>query len=207
MQGGRIIYPRKRGLSQEQKELAARGSYSVIVVVVALFLIRPVMVSQILNRAEAYSAFGYFDESKRQCNKVLLIDGNNSQAWCQLGHVYRAEGELDMAQVAYQKATEADPANKPANYELAMMHVQSGRHKEAIAYLEQVRALGPDQGQRLQRDGFSYHKGSLIMLITCYEKAGEPAKAQFTQEELRVFYPDSISLDQPETRPQRPRED
>jgi tetratricopeptide (TPR) repeat protein len=192
MQGKQVIYPRRRGLSQEHKELAARGSYSVILIVVALFLIRPFAVSQILGRAEAYSAFGLFEESKRQCNKVLLIDGNNSQAWCQLGHIYKAEGDRDAARMAYQKATEADPTNKQANYELGVICVQDGRHENAIRHLEQVRALGPDRNERLQRDGLSYHKSALSLLITSYEKTGDPAKAQFTREEMRVFYPDSI---------------
>ncbi len=206
MQGGRIIYTKKRGLSQGQKELAARGSYSIILVVLALFLIRPLIVSQILSRAEAYSAFGMFDESKRQCNKALLIDGNNGQAWCQLGHIHRAEGDLDMARAAYQKATEADPANKPANYELALLYIQDGRYEDAIRYFEQVRALGPDEGQRLQHDGFSYHKSALKTLIACYEKVGDRVKAQFTREEMRVFYPDTMSSAGPHVQLNQPHQ-
>ncbi len=163
-----------------------------ILVVFALFLIRPLLVSEILNRAEAYSAFGLFNESKRQCNKVLLIDGNNSQAWCQLGHIYQAEGDLDTALMAYQKATEADPTNRPANYDLALLHLQGGRYEQAIPYLERVRTLGPDRGQRLEQDGFSYHRSALSTLIACYEKAGDSTKAQFTREEMRVFYPHSV---------------
>lgn len=193
MQGGKLIYRRKHGLSQAQKELAARSSYSVILVVVALFLIRPLMVSQVLSRAEAYSAFGLFEESKRQCNKALLIDGNNSRAWCQLGHIHKAQGDPNMAQTAYQQAIEADPDNKVAHYELAVLHLHNGRHAEALRHLEQVRAAGPDQGQRLPREGFSYHKMALSLLITCYEAVGDPAKAQFTREELRIFYPNSVS--------------
>jgi tetratricopeptide (TPR) repeat protein len=198
MQGGQVIYPKKRGLSQEQKEWAARGSYSIIVIVLALFLIRPLMVSQILSRAEAYSAFGLLEESKRQCNKALLIDGNNSRAWCQFGHIYKAEGDREAALAAYQKATEADPANKQANHELGMMYVQDGRHEDAIRYLEQVRALGPDKNDRLHQDGFSYHKSALILLVRCYEKTGDLAKAKFTREEMRVFYPDTIATEQPQ---------
>ena len=193
MQGGQVVYRRKRGLSQEHKELAARASYSVIMIVVALFLIRPLMVSQILSRAEAYSALGMFDESRRECNKALLFDTDNSKAWCQLGHIYKAEGDLDTAQVAYEKAAEADPTNKPASYELATLYLRSGRYEDAIVLLEQVRSLGPDRGQRLQHDGFSYHKSALSLLLTCYEKTGAASKAQFTREEMRVFYPDTIS--------------
>ncbi len=207
MQGRQIIYRRKCGLRQEQKELAAKGSYSVILIVLALFIIRPLMVTQILSRAEAYSAFGLFDESKRQCNKALLIDGDNSRAWCQLGRIHKAEGDLDLALAAYQRAAEADSTNKPAHYELAMLYIQDDCHEEAIPHLEQVRALGPDKGQRLQQDGFSHHKSALSMLIGCYEKVGDPAKAQFTWEEMRVFYPDSISPDPSRPHVRQPRED
>ena len=165
MQSGQIVYRRKRGLSQEQKELAARGSYSVILIVVALFVIRPLMVSQMLSRAEAYAALGLFDESRRQCNKALLFDTDNSQAWCQLGHIYKAEGDLDTAQAAYEKATEADPSNKPAGYELATLYLRNGRYEEAIVLLDRVRVLGPDDSQRLEHDGFSYHKSALNLLL------------------------------------------
>jgi tetratricopeptide (TPR) repeat protein len=207
MQGGQIIYPQRRRLGPEYKELAARGSCSIILVVLALFLIRPLMVTQILSRAEAYSAFGLFEESKRQCSKALLIDGNNSRAWCQLGHIHKAEGDLDTACAAYEKAAEADSTNRSAHYELAMLHAQGGRYEEAIPYLEQMRALGPDEGERLQQDGFSYHKSALSMLILCYEKAGDSVKAQFTREEMRVFYPDCIPPDQPPAPPDKPQRD
>lgn len=207
MQGGQIIYPKRRRSGAEYKEFVARGSCSVILVVLALFLIRPLMVTQILSRAEAYSAFGLFEESKRQCSKALLIDGNNSRAWCQLGHIHKAEGDLDLASAAYQKAAEADPTNRPARYELAMLHVQAGRCDEAIPYLEQLRVLGPDEGERLQQDGFSYHKSALTMLFLCYEKAGDSAKAQFTREEMRVFYPDYTLPDQPAVPPDKSQED
>jgi hypothetical protein len=73
--------------------------------------------------------------------------------------------------------------------------------------LEQMRALGPDKGERLQRDGFSYHKSALTMLILCYEKAGDSARAQFTREEMRVFYPDCTPPDQAPVPPDQPQED
>ena len=67
------------------RELAAKSSFSLILIVVLLFLIRPLMVGQILSRADAYSTCGLYDESKRQCSKVLLMDGSNSTAWYLLG--------------------------------------------------------------------------------------------------------------------------
>jgi tetratricopeptide (TPR) repeat protein len=207
MQGGKIVYPKKRGLRQEHKELAAKGSYSIILIVLTLFLVRPLMVTQMLSRAEAYSAFGLYDESKRQCNKALLFDGDNSRAWCQLARIHKAEGDLDMALAAYQKAAEADPTNKAAHYELAMLYAQDKCYEQAIPYFEQVRSLGPDNGDRLQQDGFSHHKSALTMLIMCYEKVGDTTKAQFTREEMRVFYPDCTVSDQPQVQPDESQED
>jgi len=136
-----------------------------------------------------------FDESERQCNKALLFDSDNSEAWCQLGHIYQAEGDRGPAIVAYERATEANPNNRPGCYALGTLYLQAGRYKEAIGLLEQVRSLGTDKGQRLQHDGLSYHKSALSLLSTCYEKIGDSAKARFAQEEMRMFYPDSISAD------------
>jgi hypothetical protein len=70
-----------------------------------------------------------------------------------------------------------------------------------------VRALGPDKGDRLQQDGFSFHKSTLQMLIACYEKVGDSDKARFTREEMRVFYPDSTVPDQPPTEPHELQEE
>ena len=207
MLGGRIINRRKPGLSPEQKEWAARGSYSVILIVVTLFVIRPLMVSQILSRAEAYSALGMFDESERQCNKALLFDSDNSQAWCQLGHIYKAECDLETALVVYKKAAETDPTNKSAYYALATLYLQDGCYRDAIGLLEQVRTLGPDKSERLAHDGFSYHKSALSLLLTCYEKVGDSSKARFTREEIRVFYPDSISNEPANPQADEPSED
>jgi hypothetical protein len=67
-------YQERRRRRQEYKELAAKNCCSVIVVVIALVALRPLMVDQILGRAEAYSAVGRLDESQRECDKALLID-------------------------------------------------------------------------------------------------------------------------------------
>lgn len=195
MENGQVICSRRKTLSNGYKELAAKGSYSVIFIVLALIALRPVMVDQMISRADAYSAYGMQEDSKRQCNKALLLDSDNSEAWCRLARIYLAEGNRDMAYGAYLSATRADAANKPAHYELGMMYAQDHLYKEAIPYLDQVRKLGPDKPGSIQRGGFPYHKTALDMLALCYEKAGDIAKAEFTLEEIRVFYPDYAKPD------------
>ena len=197
MQEGQIIVPRRRTAKHDYRDIAAKGSYTVIFVVLALVAIRPLMVNQILGRADAYAAFGLRDDAERQCNKALLLNGDNSQAWCQLARLYKGRSDRDMACGAYQNATEADPQNVPAQFELGMMYAQDDRHQMAIPHFEQVRKLGPDQAVLPPNNGFPYHRASLDMLILCYEKVGDSTKAEFTLKELRVFYPHYVRSEAP----------
>jgi tetratricopeptide (TPR) repeat protein len=171
------------------RELAAKSSLSVILVIVLLFLIRPLMVKQILSRADAYSTCGLYDESKRQCSKVLLLDNNNSTAWYLLGCIHKAQKNVDQAYAAYNKATQTDPANVRAQFELGMMYAQDNLYRQAIPCFEQVRTCQAEEAKKGEHTEFSYHRAALNMLLLCYQKAGETAKAQLTQEELRVYYP------------------
>ena len=195
MENGEIICPRRRTRTGDYRELAAKGSYSVILVVLGLVALRPVMVNHILSRADAYSTFGLYEESKRQCTKALLLDNDNSEAWCRLARIHRAQGNQEMAYGAYQMAAQADATNKPAHFELAGMYAQDELYQQAISYLEQVRKLGPDKPKHLHASGFPYHQASLGLLALCYEKAGDIDKAEFTLEEIRVFYPEDAKAD------------
>lgn len=190
-----LAYRQQRERVQEYKETAAKSCYSLIIVVVALVLMRPMMVNQILSLASAYSSVGLLDESMRQCDKALLIDGESSQAWCQLARIHKAEGNREMAYGAYCRAVEADVANRPAHYELGMMYVEDDQHQLAIPHFEQIRAAGPRKSKDGQPEATPYHKLALDVLALCYEKAGEPTKAEFTLEEIRVFYPGQCDAD------------
>lgn len=189
MAEGQVIYPRTRRDWQRSRELLANGSYSVILMVIGLIAVRPLMVNQILGRADAYSSFNLYDEARRQCDKVLLIDADNSRAWYLLARIYRAQGDGDAAYGAFHKATEADPTNVPANFELALMYIEDGQPQQAVPYLDQVRQLESGHAHQPISNGFAYHRAALDMLVLCYEQVGDTTKAEFTREELRVFYP------------------
>ena len=186
-----LAHRERRERVQEYKETAAKSCYSLIIIVVALVLLRPVMVNQILGLASAYSSVGLFDDSMRQCDKALLLDGDSSGAWCQSARCYKARGDRDMACGAYQKAVQADASNRAANLELAVMYVEDGRHELAIPCLEQVRRLGPEKTTAAGSRGTSCHQASLELLILCYEKVNETAKVEVALKEARIFYPNS----------------
>ncbi len=182
----------KRDRTEAYKDLLTSGSYSVIFVVIGLIAIRPLMVNQILSRAEAYSAFGLFEESKRQCDKALLIDSDNSRAWCSLGRAEKSLGDPNLACVAYLKATAANPDNMPAHFELALMYAQQKQYQEAIAHFDQVRKLDSDRAGQSLDGRFAYHRAALDMLLICYEKTGDPEKVEFTRKEIGVYYPHDV---------------
>jgi tetratricopeptide (TPR) repeat protein len=199
-----LAYRQRRERVQEYKEAAAKSCYSLIIIVVALVLLRPMMVNQILGLASAYSSVGLLDESMRQCDKALLIDGESSGAWSQSARIYKARGDRDLAYGAYQKAVQADASNRPANFELAMMYFEDGRHALAIPYFEQVRKLGPEKAMARSTTQNSYHRASLEMLILCYEKENDAAKMEVALKEARIFYPhSSIAQDHPSPLPEK----
>jgi tetratricopeptide (TPR) repeat protein len=179
------------------RELGAKSASSVIVVIVLLFLIRPLMVRQILSRADAYSTCGLYDESKRQCGKALLLDGNSSTAWYLLGCVHKAQKNTDEAYAAYNKATQTDPTNVPAQFDLGMMYAQDNLYRQAIPCFEAVRVCKAEEAKKGTQAELSYHRAALNMLLFCYQKTGDTAKAQLTQEELRVYYPNQTQSGTP----------
>jgi len=189
MANGQILVPRRRRPEHDYRDLASKGAYSVIFVVLTLIAIRPLMVRHMLDRADAYADMGLTEDSRRQCNKALLLDEDNTRAWYRLAHIYNDHGDREMAYDAYQRATDADVRNVPAHFELGSMYAHDGRHQMAIPYLEQVRKLGPAQTAPLGKQGVPYHRAALEMLILCYDKVGDATKAEFTLKELRVFYP------------------
>jgi len=186
-----ILYRQRQQRRQEYKELAAKSCYSLLIVTIALVAVRPLLVDQILSRADAYSAVGQLEESQRQCDKALLIDDNSSQAWCQLARIRKVKGDRAGAYEAYSKAVQADTTNRPASFELGMMYVDDDRHQLAIPYFDQVRGLGSDSFIRGRPEPTSYHRAALNMLALCYKKVGDPVKTELILKELRVYYPDS----------------
>lgn len=202
---GQLVYSKRRKSWADQRDLALKGCYTVIFCMGALVLMRPLMVKQILDRADACAAFGQKREAKRLCDKALLLDSNSSRAWCQLARVHKGQGERDLAYGAYQKSTETDATNRPAHLELATMYVQDGHHQMAIPYYEQIRRLGPETPNDNAALGFPYHRAALDMLVLCYTKVGDDTKAEFTLKEIKVFYPTFVRTGEPLARNEPPR--
>ncbi|MFH1370252.1 MAG: hypothetical protein ABII09_03055 [Planctomycetota bacterium] len=169
---------------------ATRWSTSMLFVLAVLFILKPVIVQNLLNRAEAYASYGLYNNAARECKKAIYLDGDNMLAWNTLGSSYKNQDDVDNAVNTYLNAININPANINAHFKVAMIFALERNYNRAIPHFERVRFFGPESPAELAADSFSCYRSSLEMLSLCYEKTGKPAKQQNVLEELARTYPD-----------------
>ena len=167
---------------------ATRWSLSTLFVLAALFFIRPLIVQNLLSRADAYASNGMYNNTARECKKAILIDRNNMKAWNTLGSSYKNQDDLDNAVNTYLNAANIDPSNKIAHFKAAMIFALEQNYNRAIPHFERVRQFGPENFEQLANDPFLYYRSSLEMLSLCYERTGKLDKQQGVLEELAQTY-------------------
>ena len=170
--------------------MALRWTLSLTFIVLSFILMRPFIVKQLLSRASSYMTCELFSDAIRSYKKAVFIDKRNVMAWDMLGYGYKSNGDLEKSIYAYQEALKTDPKDKNANFSLGVILASEKKYKEAIPYLEQIRAFGP-QERGLEIDIVSYHKSSLKLLASCYEALKEFNKRDSALEELHRYYPEN----------------
>ena len=174
-----------------------RWIFSLIFIPVCLFLIKPFLAKQLLNRASSYSASFMYQDSIRQYKKGLFLDGDNSDGWIGLADVYKETGDVEDAINSYRKAVKAEPKNRRALYSLGMtLALKKQQHEEAKKYWDKVRELGPESADERDRYILSYHRLSLQALVSYYKRMDEPEREAEAQKELDSYYSDAKSADE-----------
>ena len=166
-----------------------RWSLSIVFVMLALFALKPVVVDRLISRAEAYSSNSMFNNTERECQKAIFLDGGNARAWNMLGGAYKSRGDIQNAVTTYLNAININPANKVAHFRVAMIFALEKDYSRAIPHFELIRILGPESPAALACDSFSYYRASLEMLSLCYEKTGKPDKIQDILKDLARTFP------------------
>ena len=170
--------------------IALRWALSFTFIVLSFIIMRPFIVKQLVSRASSYMTCELFNDAIRSYKKAVFIDKRNVAAWDMLGYGYKSNGDLEQSIYAYQEAVKADPKDKNANFSLGVILASEKKYKEAVPYLEQIRAFGP-QERGLEIDIISYHKSSLKLLASCYEALKEFNKRDSALEDLRRYYPEN----------------
>lgn len=158
-------------------------------IAVIFYAAEPFIIKQLFNRASSYLTYDAYTDAIRIYQKILLMDKKNSDAWNMLGFAYKEKGDLKEAVDIYRRAAQIDPGNKLARFSLALMLSSEKKYKEAIVYLEEVRAFGPDSSEQIRVNIVSYHKSSLRLLAVCYEALKEYEKKDEVLKEWQRYYP------------------
>jgi tetratricopeptide (TPR) repeat protein len=165
-----------------------RWSLSIVFVMLTIFALKPVIVNQLISRAEAYSSNNQFNNTERECQKAIFLDGDNIRAWNLLGNAYKSRGDITNAVNTYLNAINVNPANKVAHFRVAMIFTLDKDYNRAIPHFELIRILGPESPHALACDSFSYYHASLEMLSLCYEKTGKIDKVNDIVKDLARTY-------------------
>jgi len=167
-----------------------RWSLSLLFVLVVLFALKPLIVQNLLARAQAYSSYGLYKNAARESQKAIFLDRDNIIAWNMLGNSYKNQDDLDNSVIAYLNAINVNPADRTAHFNVAMIFAVEQNYNRAIPHFERVRSFGPESHAELAADSFSCYRSSLEMLSLCYERIGRSDKQQIVLEELARTYPD-----------------
>ena len=177
-----------------------RWLLSVLIVGGMLILLRPFIVGQMLVRVTSYSANSSYNDAVRICKRIIAIDRDNIRAWTSLGYVYMDMRRVDTAIPVFQEVLSLNPQDKgAASFELGEAYYSKGDFAQAIGYFERIRAAGPRASALLEADILKYRHGTLGfrslnsmqsllgMLLDCYKKTGDTAKAAHVQKEYDFY--------------------
>jgi len=78
----------------------------------------------------------------------VKADPNNPQLWLHLGYAYRNDGQLDLAQSAFQKVINLDSRNAGALYMLALIYEKKHQTSDALAAWKKYQSVETDAEKR-----------------------------------------------------------
>src|SRR4030042_272575 len=171
--------------TKEQTGIARKRFFTAGFVLILVFIAKPLITDQLIQRADAYYCFGLYDDAIRQYKKSLLLNRADSDIWVSLGQSFEAKREINKAIAIFKEAVKIAPEDRAANFNLGMAFLISKDYSSAVVYFEKVRSLGAESKEELLGGGFSHYKASLKMLATCFEKLNEFEKAAAVREEFK----------------------
>jgi len=180
--------------------LAPKWLLTILIVGVLLVVLRPFIIGQMIVRVTSYSVNASYNDAIRICKRIIFIDPDNKQAWTSLGYAYMDLSHTDKAIGAFEKVLSINPDDKgAASFELGQAYFSKGDFEKTIFYFERIRNSGPRAAALLDADILKYRHGTsgfrslnsmqtlLGVLLDCYKKTGDGAKAAEIQKEYDFY--------------------
>jgi len=152
------------------------------------------------------------DEALVHCQKALVINPHNYNAWIRLARIYDLQNRTDRAVDALHRAIKADPHQLRAYDDLHKLLMEEGKTKEALQVYEQalnanrgnqevyLRLANALAGQQNYKKAMDYYRGALNIdnnnpvahsnLAVCFLKEGKMEDAIIHLREAIRLAPD-----------------
>ena len=168
-----------------QIKLSKRWGIAILVLFLAFFIGKPLLVSQLISRVHSYMGYGMNNDVIRVANTLLLLEPKNATAWNCEGQAWQIQKLFPQAIAAYKNGIAANPNNRIAYFNLGLIAVFQNDLDSGATWFEHVRAIGPETKDELSVEGYySYYKGALQFLLAYYQKQGDQEKQNTMQEAL-----------------------
>ncbi|MGD8680602.1 MAG: tetratricopeptide repeat protein [Lysobacterales bacterium] len=95
----------------------------------------------------------WLSEAAEDARKAVQLSPDLAPVQVALGQVHSAQGNIDLASAAFERALAIDPNDAPANQAMAKVYERQGRVDDAEASLQKALALAPDN--LLIRDSYA----------------------------------------------------
>src|SRR5215510_3665530 len=114
--------------------------------------------AELNNRAVECVQNHNYEEAVALLKKAIALQPGLSTAYYNLGRIYQAIAEWDLAIEAFKQTLALKPAHIDAMHQLAVSYNQSEHYAEAIESLKQVLQRQPNRPDSLTELGFAYSK-------------------------------------------------
>lgn len=118
--------------------------------------IQPGYAPALNNLCAVYQYLGEYDLQFANASEAVRLQPQSALAYNNLGTALLDRGQLADAKLAFETSLSIDPANFEAEFNLARVASDEGRHSEALAFLESALA-SPASRERRLRDMIEYH--------------------------------------------------
>jgi len=126
----------------------------------------------LLTEAEKMKTAGEHQEAIKICEKVLLADLDNDQAFEEIGDNYLSMREYEKAEKALIQALRVNPGSANAHYLIGFAHSALGVWRESIEHLETADQFQPNHPEILRCLGWSiFHSGEKKQGLVILERA------------------------------------
>ncbi len=129
-------------------------------------------VNYLLTEADQMKMDGDHLEAIKICEKILLTDLDNDQAFEEIGDNYLSMREYEKAEKALLQALRINPASANAHYLIGFAHSALGVWNESIGHLEIADQFQPNHPEILRCLGWSiFHSGKKKQGLVILERA------------------------------------